>query len=88
MICYTWQTHVGHIISGNVAYKKVAQQGMGRWGRAFPAWNAVDGNTDPNMWHRHCAWAQSKGKYGYSWVVDLTDLYEIEKITLYATSGE
>jgi len=61
---------------------------MGQWARAYGARNAVDGNTDPIMEHRHCAWAQSNGKYGYSWVVDLKELYEIEKITLYATRGE
>ena len=54
----------------------------------MPAKNAVDGNTDPVMKHKHCSWAQNGGPLGYSWKIDLQDFYDIETITLYATKGE
>ena len=30
-------------------YIAFSTQSLGRWGRAFPAGRAVDGNTDPNV---------------------------------------
>ena len=75
------------MVSGNVAYKKPAQMGSGMWGKRWPAKKAVDGNTDPVMKHEHCSWAQGGGPLGHSWKIDLQDFYDIETITLYATSG-
>jgi len=61
---------------------------MGWKARKYRAMNAVDGNTDPIMGHKHCAYAEAGSQDGYSWRVDLKDLYKIEKITLYGTHGE
>ena len=76
------------MVSGNVAYLKPAKMGTGQWGKRWPAKKAVDGNIDPVMGHEHCSWAQAYGSLGYSWKIDLQNFYDIEKITLYATSGE
>ena len=60
-----------------------------RWeARKYWASFAVDGNTDPIMGHKHCAYAEPGSQDGHSWRVDLGDLYNIEKITLYGTRGE
>ena len=76
------------LILGNIAYRKSADQGYNRYSEIFIASYAVDGNTDPRLKHNHCALAEYLGPYSYSWVVDLGELHEIEKVTLIGTLGE
>ena len=77
------------IISGNVAYHKIASQAdRTRWSRMWPANGAVDGNTDTDMTHGHCAHPQSDWGGRASWMVDLVDTYNISKVTIYNRGDE
>ena len=76
-----------NLFSGNIAYGKHADEGYGAWSQGFTADLAVDGITDPILTHHHCAIAQSKGIYHHAWMVDLKELYEIEKLTIYLPGG-
>ena len=76
------------VISGNVAYRKPADQGYYDYSEDFHASNAVDGDTDPKIRHHHCALAEYLGPHKYSWIVDLGELYDLEEVTLIGTLGE
>ena len=79
------------IVSGNVAYHKTAYQAdRSQWARRWPANRAVDGNTDTDMAHGHCALPESVWGGRAWWVVDLVDTYNISKVIIYnrADDGE
>jgi len=76
------------LISGNVAYRKYADQGWNDYSEVYKAGNAVDGDTDPKIRHQHCSLAQQYGLIKFSWLVDLGELYDIEEVTLIGTLGE
>ena len=72
------------IVSGNVAYHKSASQAdLSGWAKRWPASRAVDGNTNPNMAHGHCAHPESDPGGRAWWMVDLVDTYNISKVTIY-----
>ena len=62
--------------------------GHGRRRNTSPSKKAVDGNVDPVESHHHCAFVQNLPPLPHSWLVDLGDLYAIDKIILHASGGE
>ena len=79
------------IVLGNVAYHKNAYQAdRSQWSKRFPANKAVDGDTDTHMAHGHCALPESVWGGRAWWMVDLVDIYNISKVTIYnrADAGE
>ena len=79
------------IVSGNVAYHKTASQAdHSHWAQMWPANRAVDGNTDTDMAHGHCAHPESSWDVRAWWMVDLVDTYSISSVTIYnrADDGE
>ena len=73
--------------SGNVAYKKKANQideKTNLHSREHPASRAVDGNTDSNLNHSHCALPMTyKTNLTAWWKVDLDDTYRIYSVVIY-----
>ncbi|KAK2152058.1 hypothetical protein NP493_2533g00022 [Ridgeia piscesae] len=73
--------------TGNVAFKKNANQigeKTNRYSRLYPANRAVDGNTDSEMNHTHCAHPMTYTTTLTAWwKVDLDDTYRIYSVVIY-----
>ena len=55
-----------------------------RYPYVFTADRAVDGNTDPDVYHNHCALLDSLSpNIPCWWYVELGDVYQITKVILY-----
>ena len=79
--------HNPFVVSGNVAYKQATDMGHGNMRFKCQSQAAVDGNIDPDISHRFCAFAQNNDPLSHSWLVDLRGIYDIEKIILHASKG-
>ena len=66
---------------GNVAYNKTATQSGTRVD--FIAGAAVDGDTDSNMRHHHCAHPDAKPGANAWWTVDLTEQHRLDRVIIY-----
>ena len=65
--------------------KKASQIGETRsFSSAYPASNALDGNTDANIGHRSCAHPYTSNKNMLAWwKVDLNDRYRLYSVIIY-----
>ena len=66
-----------------MAYNKPASQSIGDGGGSFPAWRAVDGNTNPAMGGSHCAHPDTDLGRNAWWMVDLGEIYNISRVVIY-----
>ncbi|KAI0230737.1 hypothetical protein LSAT2_018886 [Lamellibrachia satsuma] len=67
--------------TGNVAYGKTTSQTGG--GSIYAAEKAVDGNTDPLIYHRHCAFPAAPTGTNAWWMVDFGERYSISRVVIY-----
>ena len=74
-------------LPGNVGYKKVANQSGEKsnyWSKKFPANNAIDGNTDPDLEHHSCAHPVGTNAW---WMIDLGKQFSIDRVVIYNRKG-
>ncbi|KAI0218665.1 hypothetical protein LSAT2_029625, partial [Lamellibrachia satsuma] len=76
---YRWSGQACQI--GNVAYGKTPSQIGG--GTIYAAEKAVDGNTDPLIYHRHCAHPETPTGTNAWWMVDFGERYNTSRVVIY-----